>query len=175
MTTELAWDYPTHDIPDSGFAAERDADADELKGVARALDLNSCNRLAAAFKIVRGSGERYVLSGSLQAEVGQTCVVTLEPIVSRVEEAFEAEFWPENELPEPAGGELDLAEQIVPEPFANGLIPVGRIVFETLAGAIDPFPRKPDATLDWQPSADAEARSGRANPFAVLAKLKEKS
>jgi len=56
-----------------------------------------------------------------------------------------------------------------------GQIAVGRVVFESLAAAIDPFPRKPGATLDLQQSPSADAADDKpANPFAVLANLKPK-
>jgi len=56
-----------------------------------------------------------------------------------------------------------------------GQIAVGRVVFESLAATIDPFPRKPDAVLDWQSPDPADAPGGKTeNPFAVLANLKTK-
>lgn len=171
MTAELEWDHAVEDIGDAGITAEREASVAECEAVARALELVACRRLAARYKITpRGDG-RYRLSGALQAEVTQTCVVSLEPVVNTVEESFAADFWPEEDLPEPSGGELDIEDEVEPEPIVNGVIPAGRIVFECLAAALDPFPRKPGATLDWQaPPAPA----GGESPFAVLARIKEK-
>ena len=47
-------------------------------------------------------------------------------------------------------------------------------VFETLADAIDPFPRKPDATFEWQEGDATRSGSGSDSPFAVLANIKTK-
>ena len=79
-------------------------------------------------------------------------------------------------MPAPRGGEVDLDEEPEPEPIVAGQIDVGRVVFECLAAAIDPFPRKPDATLDCALVAAApRAPAGKPeSPFAVLANIKTK-
>ena len=92
--------------------------------------------------------------------MSQACVVTLEPIDSTIEEAFEAVFWPQEHMPAPESGELVVDDEPEREPIVAGQIAVGRVVFESLAAAIDPFPRKPDAVLDWQ-SADTRGCSRR--------------
>jgi len=63
-----------------------------------------------------------------------------------------------------------------PEPIVAGQIAVGRVVFESLAAALEPYPRKPGAVLDWQAPLPADAAATTAtSPFAVLANLKTKS
>jgi hypothetical protein len=57
----------------------------------------------------------------------------------------------------------------------SGQIEAGRVVFECLAGAVDPFPRKADAALERvAASPRGRADDKTENPFAVLAKIKEK-
>jgi hypothetical protein len=51
----------------------------------------------------------------------------------------------------------------------HGLIPVGRIVFESLSASLDPYPRSEGAEFTWQ---DPKSESA-ANPFAALSKLKD--
>lgn len=76
------------------------------------------------------------------------------------------------------------------EPIDNGRLDIGRILAETFVAAIDPFPRKDGATFEWDDplaagnggtgadgaSGDGSAQGDatRQNPFAVLAKLKQK-
>jgi hypothetical protein len=176
MTAELTWEHATRDIPQSGLSREREAAPDELARVARALDLVACASLKAAYTIAPTLDGRFRLSGRLRAEINQACVVTLEPIDSTIEEGFDVTFWPEEEMPAPRGGAVDLDEEPDPEPIVAGQIDVGRVVFECLAAAIDPFPRLPGATLDWRAPAPAEAISGKPeSPFAVLANIKTKS
>jgi Large ribosomal RNA subunit accumulation protein YceD len=175
MTAELIWEHATHDIPQSGLSREREAAPDELARVAHALDLIACPSLKAAYTIVPSIEGRYRLSGSLRAEIGQACVVTLEPVDSILEESFDVTFWPEEDMPAPPGGAVDLNEEAEPEPIVAGQIDVGRVVFECLAAAIDPFPRKPGASLDLPSPAPAEGATGKPeSPFAVLARIKPK-
>ncbi len=162
------------DIPERGLDAVRTADAEECAAIARALDVVSVDRLEATYRIETTRRGRYLLTGELRAELTQTCVVTLEPISSHLREPFEAEFWPadqieaaETEAPEE---EVDPTERDV-EPIEDSRLAVGRIVAETLATAVDPYPRKPGATFDWE-DAKAAAAEAAANPFAVLARLR---
>jgi hypothetical protein len=172
-TVELGWDHATSDVPASGLAASKAAAADELEAVARALGLLACTRLEASYTIVPGGTGRYTLSGTLRAEVTQACVVTLDPVVSAIEEGFEAAFWPEDDIPPPRGGVLDLDEAAEPRPIVAGQIAVGRVVLECLAESLDPYPRKPGATLDRQEAAPAGTAGGSPeSPFAVLANIK---
>jgi uncharacterized metal-binding protein YceD (DUF177 family) len=174
-TTELAWDHAVRDIPTSGLSAEREAAPDELASIARALDLIACSALKVDYTIAPTVDGRYQLSGRFRAEVSQACVVTLEPIDSTVEEDFEAVFWPQEDMPTPESGELAIDDEPDPEPIVAGQIAVGRVVFESLAAATDPFPRKPGAVLDWQSPTPADAPTSKPeSPFAVLANLKTK-
>ena len=174
-TSELAWDQAIHDIPQSGLSAEREATPDELARIARALDLIACTGLNVEYAIAPTLDGRYRLSGRFRAEITQTCVVTLEPIGSTVEEDFEATFWPQEDMPAPGSGELAIDDEPEPEPIVAGQIAVGRVVFESLATATNPFPRKPGAVLAWHAPTPAEAPGSKPeNPFAILANLKTK-
>jgi uncharacterized metal-binding protein YceD (DUF177 family) len=173
MTAELAWDHSTSEVPERGFDASRAAAPDELEAIARALGLVSCASLEASYVITPAGAGRYAVSGTLRAQVVQACVVTLDPVIGSIEEDFHVAFWPEEDIPPPRGGILDLDETAEPEAIVAGRIAVGRVVFECLAESLDPYPRKPGATLDWQ---EPEPTSGGApeSPFAVLANFKTK-
>jgi hypothetical protein len=175
MTAELVWDYPTSDVPESGLNARRVAAADELEAVARVLGLLSCPSLEASFAITPTGAGHYALSGTLRAQVEQACVVTLDPVISTIEEDFRAAFWPEEDIAPPQGGVLDLDEAAEPQPIVGNQITVGRLVVECLAASLNPYPRKPGATFDWhEPAAAAGAGSQPESPFAVLANLRTK-
>ena len=172
MLDELGWEHAVQDIPESGLAVERSASREELEAVARSLELLGCRSLMARYALTpRGSGHVY-LSGTLQAQVEQSCVVTLEPLLNDVAADFKVDYWPETELPEPGGGVVDIDDAAELEPIVAGRIEVGRVVFQALAGAIDLFPRKPGVTFEPPPDA-ADGRS--ESPFAALAKMKDKS
>jgi uncharacterized metal-binding protein YceD (DUF177 family) len=176
MTAELVWEHATHDVPQSGLSRQREAAPDELARIARALELIACASLTTAYTIMPALGGRFRLSGRLHAEISQACVVTLEPIASVIDESFDVTFWPEEDIPAPRGGEVELDEEAEPEAIVAGQIDVGRVVFECLAAGMDPFPRKPDATLDQSSSQPADSDPGKPDsPFAVLANLKARS
>ena len=56
-------------------------------------------------------------------------------------------------------------------PIENGKIAYGRLIYECISAGLPPYPRKPDATLDWQ----EKPATADVHPFAALAKLKPKS
>lgn len=171
--TELTWEHPTSEVPETGLSVTRAAAPDELEAVARALDLVACESLEVSYTIAPAGAGRYALSGTVRAKVAQTCVVTLDPVAGTIEESVQAEFWADEDIPPPRGGVLDLDETTEPQPIVGGQIAVGRIVFECLAESLDPYPRKPGATFDWQQPVPEGAAAGTADsPFAVLAKIK---
>lgn len=168
MAAELDWSYSISDIPETGLAAERRATPAARAEIAAALDLLACNRLETRYEVKPLSQGWYLLVGTLEADVTQSCVVTLEPVESHLVEPLEVEFRPGL----PAGvAEFDALEARDIEPLEGGAIPLGRIVYEHLASAIDPYPRKEGVVLE-QPSGGSKDAEEGANPFAILKQLK---
>jgi hypothetical protein len=175
MAAELTWVHAVHDIPEAGLSAVQHATPDELARIAQALELLACSSLTATYTITPVGMGRYRLAGRLDASLTQACVVTLEPVEARIDEALDVTFWPEADILPPPSGEVALDEEPEPEPIVAGQIETGRVVFECLAGAIDPFPRKSDAALDRSSAGPAGGTADKpASPFAVLARIKEK-
>jgi hypothetical protein len=175
MPGELAWEHAVQDVPEAGLAVERAASAAERAAVARALDLVACRSLTARYTVARRGGGHIQVSGSVKAEVEQTCVVTLEPLINEVADSFRVDYWPETDMPQPSGGAVDMHDEPELEPIVAGRIEVGRVIFQCLAGAIDLFPRKPGAT--FEPSAaspEVEGSTRPESPFAALARMKDK-
>lgn len=175
MPGELAWEHAVQDIPEAGLAVERAASPEECDAIASALDLVACRSLMARYTIApRGEGHVHV-SGSVSAEVEQTCVVTLEPLVNQVADSFSVDYWPETDMPEPSGGAVDMHDEPDLEPIVAGRVEVGRVIFECVAGAIDLFPRKPGVTFDSSAvSSEAGDSSRPESPFAALARMRDK-
>ena len=170
---ELEWVHAVQDIPETGLHVERSASPEEREAIARTLELIACSRLDVRYDIaVRGDGH-FRLTGTLDAEVEQSCVVTLEPLTGHVAESYSVDYWPESEIPEPSGGVVDVHDEPDLEPIVGGRINVGRVVFESLAGAIDLFPRKPGVTLEETRAAPEGGTSD--SPFAVLARIRRKT
>jgi uncharacterized metal-binding protein YceD (DUF177 family) len=100
--------------------------------------------------------------GSLAADVVQSCVVTLEPVPQRVEEAVSLRLLPAGT--EPRDDDPDGPDDI---PSENGVVDLGEAVAEQLALALDPYPRAPGAALPAE-AGDAVPE----HPMAALAKLR---
>ena len=159
--------FPRRALPSSARPIWRSASA-----VAAALDLVGLPQLQARYQITPLSLGRYQLTGELKAVLEQSCVVTLEPVRSEIAETYAATYWPPEAMPEPAKGQVALNGEPDPEAIVGGSLDVGRIVFESLAAAIDPFPRLPGAVFEGPlstPQGDTPE-----SPFAVLANLKGK-
>jgi uncharacterized metal-binding protein YceD (DUF177 family) len=174
VSDELEWNYAIEDIPETGLQADRAATPEERATVARALDVLSVLSLSAQFAITPRSAGYFRLTGNVKAQVEQSCVVTLEPLTNEIDERFSVDYWPENELPEPSGGVIDVHDEPDLEPIVGNQIKVGRVVFDTLAGAIDLFPRKPGVTFESSELTPKDTQSQASGPFAVLAKMKNK-
>ena len=116
-----------------------------------------------------GKGQ-YRLAGKVAARLTQSCVVTLDPLSQRAEGTFDVEFWPAAELPQGGEEEVEALSAAEIEPIEHGRIDVGRIVYETLSAAIDPYPRK--AGAEFAPDVGGRP-AGESGPFAALKKLKD--
>lgn len=162
----LDWTEATADVPDKGVERTRRASPAECASVASDLELLACARLEARYRIqVRGKGH-YSLVGTVEADVTQECVVTVEPIEAHVSYPIEIEFVPDAEAM--AGDLVDPFSQVEFESIDNGRLAVGRVIVEELASRLDPYPRRPDTQFDWKDDAD----TGKSGPFAALGKLK---
>jgi uncharacterized metal-binding protein YceD (DUF177 family) len=170
LPLSAAWNEPVRNIPEGGLERTRGLSAEEASALAAELDLLSIPAFEATYRIRASAQGRYLLKGRLKAIVEQTCVVSLKPLRSEIDQELDIAFWPAADITAPDSGSIDIEDEAEPEPIEDGVLPVARVMFETLAAAIDPYPRAPDAKLDWTPPADQE---GKVSPFAALAKLKK--
>jgi uncharacterized protein len=170
----LGWEHAVADVPAAGLSVVRAAEPGEREAVMRALDLLACPRLEADYTLIPTGAGRYRLRGNLRCEVVQACRVTLEPVASTIAEELDVPFWPVEEIPLPRSGALDLDGAEDPEPIAAGRVAVGRLFYECLAAALDPFPRQPGAVLENSATPSAKGSGGSENPFAILTTLRDK-
>jgi uncharacterized metal-binding protein YceD (DUF177 family) len=145
------------------------ATAEECRLLARRLGLDALNRLTAElFVLPQGGRGSARLSGYFEAEVVQSCVVTLEPLHRTVRQFIERTF--AAEPANPRSHVLFVPEDEEPaDPLIDNRIDMGEVVAEELALAVDPYPRKPGAELDWRDPSDAGDPA--ESPFAVLKRL----
>ncbi len=163
-------------IPARGSRLHVEPGVEERASVARWLNLRDVAEMSADFQInPMGKTGLIRVNGRLTARVTQSCVVTLAPVETVVDEEISLTFGPpddeaEDEMEEI---EIDFHEADPPDPIIDGVIDLGAVMVEHLALGIDPFPRAEGA--EFAPPEDrAEAPEPKANPFAVLASLKQK-
>ena len=166
----LDWVIETREVGADGRSIDRQADEAELKALAVTLDVVAVRALRVTGRVKALSRDRFAIAGHLAVRLVQTCVVTLEHLETEVRESIEVELWPRGTLAEPEGESSAFATS-GPEPYDAGHLPLGQLVVEHLAAAIDPFPRRVGAEVDWR---DGRDKAAPANPFAVLARLKDK-
>lgn len=146
------------------------ADDAECAAIARRLDLAAIDRLE-AHAVLEREGDEVRATGRIKSALTQYCVASSEPVPARIDEPFELRF-----VPEPKGrpdDELELGAQELDVVFHDGAgIELGAAIADTLALALDPYPRGPNA--DDALKAAGVLSEEQAGPFAALAKLKGK-
>lgn len=154
------------DLPRFGFDVA--PDSTEAAALARLLGAQGLRKMRFAGQLTPIAGGGWQLDAIIGATVTQPCVVSLEPVITRIDEPVRRTF-----LPGIAGG----AEIVVSpdeddeiEPLRDR-IDLGRIAIEALALALPAYPRKEGASL--APGGD-DGEIDRPKPFAALAALREK-
>jgi hypothetical protein len=164
-------------IPDSGLHREIEASAAERQAMAAVAGLRNILSARADFDVVPKSGGRIHVVGRVQARIGQTCVVTLEPVESEIDEEIDLMLAPEAEarrlsdlIEEGQDGEVPSEVADPPEAIIGGIIDLGRLATDALFLAIDPYPRKPGAVFE----AEVVVPDPKDHPFAALKALQDK-
>jgi uncharacterized metal-binding protein YceD (DUF177 family) len=160
-------------VPDTGLHRDLQADQAVRDAMAELAGLREILSASASLDVAPGGGGRFRVVGRVQARIGQICVVTLDPIETDIDEAIDLIFAPPDQIPELADLVDDAAESDAevpdpPEPIENGMIDLGRVATDAMFLAIDPYPRKPDATFEPLVVAPDPAD----HPFAALKALK---
>ena len=156
----------------TAFAIE--PDAEERAALAAELGLSALRKLRFEGEL-RPLGKRdWHLAGRLGATVVQPCVVTLDPVTTRIDEEVARSFV--RDLPDlPPGTEVEMPEDDTVEPLPETL-DLGRVMTEALALAIPLYPRRDDAELGAAVFTEAGATpltDEAAKPFAGLARLRD--
>jgi Large ribosomal RNA subunit accumulation protein YceD len=159
-------------IPEAGSHHDIEAGQQARQAMADLAGLREIGFASASLDVTpRGKG-RYHVAGRVRARVGQTCVVTLDPIENDIDEEVDLIFAPPDQIPVLAdlvdeALESDEAIPDPPEPIENGIIDLGRLATDALFLGIDPYPRRPDAIFE----PPVEAADPEAHPFAALKAL----
>jgi uncharacterized metal-binding protein YceD (DUF177 family) len=152
------------------------ADGPVREVLAGRLGVLSVDEFAAEIEAVPFDGGVRV-AGHLTARLHQACVITLEPVAQTIEVTLDRTFLrgpgPDKppSAPIPGPGEYVPPERVDPPDWFEGdWIDLDVFLLETVALALDPYPRADNARLQTPEQENHEPDS----PFAVLAGLKTK-
>jgi Large ribosomal RNA subunit accumulation protein YceD len=159
-------------IPDTGLHRDIEADATIRAAMAEIAGLREILSATASLDVTPVGSGRFHVTGRVQGRVGQTCVVTLDPIENDIDEAIDVTFAPPDQIPvlsdlvdDAEDSDAEIPDP--PEPIENGIIDFGRLATDALFLAIDPYPRKSDAVFE----PPVEIRDPEEHPFAALKAL----
>ena len=169
--TQNPWSVPVavDNIPETGLHIEAKAPAEVRAQLVKLANLRDLPHLSAVFDLTRRGGGVHV-AGQVKARVGQTCVVTLEPLENDLDEPINVLFAPRLEVAATDdGADRRAGDEEPPEPLIEGKVDLGAVATEFLLLGIEPYPRKAGAEFAAVKTADDSAR-----PFAALEALKKR-
>lgn len=170
MTPEFSRTYRLDELGNVPRAVTIAATETERAKLAQRFDLIAIDRLEAAAELVR-DGEIVIASGKLKAEVVQACVASGEPVPATIAEDFALRFV--REATGDAAEDVELDESDLDAVgYEGGAVDLGEAAAQTLALALDPFPRAPGA--EERLRAAGVVGEEDAGPFAALKALKNK-
>ncbi len=168
------------------MALEIAPDEDERRALAVRFAIDGLNSLSASGELSQRNMAVHV-RGRFKATITQSCVVTLDPIVTEIDEEFEGWFSDADQVASIAKarrekalknghGELPILEENEdPEPIIDGKIDVGELVSQHLSLAINPYPQSEGADYPHKDDGTVDEEADlRKNPFAALKDWKDK-
>lgn len=152
------------------FAFDIAPTVDEAAALTRLLGARTVRKMRLAGTLERLPRGGWRLDATLGATVVQTCVVTLDPVTTRIDQPLHRLFLPRS-TPVPVDLEIPPDEDDEVEPLGD-TIDLGLVATEALALALPPYPRVPGATFEV--AADAGPDEAAPKPFAALEVLRAK-
>jgi len=145
-----------------------EADEAERKALARRFGLIALGRLEARLHVIP-EAKSWLVTGTLIADVEQSCVATGEPVPAHIEAPFSVRFV--RDLDSPEAEEIELSDEDCDLLQLEGeRIDMGETVAQSLALNLDPYPRAPDADATLRKLGVLSEED--AGPFAALKGLK---
>ncbi|WP_136441686.1 YceD family protein [Pacificoceanicola onchidii] len=153
-------------------------DATGRAAAAEAAGADSLRKLRFEGALAPRGKSGWELKARLGATAVQPCVVTLEPVTTRVDTDVLRRFLPEDQMDAPpeSGSETEMPEDDSLEPLGE-VIDLEAVMVEALSLALPAYPRKDGADLGEAVYAEDGAeplKDADLKPFAGLAALRSK-
>lgn len=162
--------------PKASFPFDLQPDGADLATLQEELGLLGLRKLRLTGEISASGSTDWALTAKLGATVVQPCVVTLEPVTTRIDEPVTRLYvkkWPEEE---DLGEEVEMPEDDSLERLGDG-IDVYAVLQEALALALPVYPRSGDVDADQLEARPEGARAITSiddDAFSALSDLKKK-
>jgi uncharacterized metal-binding protein YceD (DUF177 family) len=180
LSAPIVHSYNLARLGNAGDEIRFEAGAEERAAIAALAGALSVARFLVQVNLEKAGASRFALDYRLEAEVTQACVVTLEPVVSRIERTFSRALHftgggrsaaRGGESPKPL--EIDFSGQDPegteePEEIDSLHVDLAAPALEEFLLALDPYPRRPGVA--FEPGAGEVLKP--QSPFAVLKSLK---
>jgi len=158
-------------IPPEGREIVVKATEAQREAIAERLDIPAVDKLEARLKLTRFRGGLRV-EGRLDAVTEQPCVVTFVPVKQVMGEEVERVFLPAAEQPAVAVAHpeiyVDLEADELPDYFEGHEIDLSEALVETVALALDPYPRAEGVSVE---DLDLPQDEADESPFSSLKSL----
>jgi uncharacterized metal-binding protein YceD (DUF177 family) len=159
-------------LPAGGRDLKVSLDEETRKRVAEVMKITAVDSFKAELTIAPMRGGLRAL-GRLTAEIVQPSIVSYEPVGQAIDEVVDRIFLPQSQATKPTPGSevfIDLEDDEFPDHIDGPEVDLSALLLETLALAIDPYPRRPGESLE---SLGIDLGNSASGPFAALEKLKK--
>lgn len=146
---------------------------EDRKAIAAELGIIGIKKLRFTGTLEPQGRTDWVLQAHLGASVVQACVVTLDPVSTRIDEPVTRRYL--RDLPDIDAGEVEMPEDDTVDPLPETL-DLRQVMIEALALALPPYPRAESADLGAAVFAEpgkAAMTDDDAKPFAGLGALRD--
>lgn len=171
---EFSFLFDTELIGNAPKTVSFQANEQQRRLLAKRFGIEEIASLAATLTVRKINNKGiFGVAGTFVSDVVQSCVVSLEPVPSHIEEAIDVRFVSDLDSNPMEFVDLEYMDEDPPEPVVDGHLELGELVAQYLSLALDPYPRA-DGVEDrlWHGDPPDKPEK-RENPFAALAALKK--
>ncbi|MDC0476250.1 DUF177 domain-containing protein [Alphaproteobacteria bacterium] len=151
--------------PDSDNFFKLLTHADDLQALAERFGWVAINKLAVELTVRKVARNCWDVSGRINAEIIQSCIVTVAPVAESIDFQIDERYVRSVDKIDEVEVRLDAAE-----PLKNGAIDIGELAVQSLGLAATAWPRVENAPESY---SVGDQRSD--HPFAGLSALKRKN
>jgi len=174
MTTELVLMADIPVLAKTGQKIHLSANAEEKKKLAKRIEAPELVDFEADFEAKKQASGIYLLIGHIRAKLVQTCVRTLQPVSTSIDEHFDVTFMDQAVYAEQEGAEEEHEIEDI-EVLTGEEVNLGEIAAQYLCLSIDPFPVSDGAIEEKDlrgkvTLTDEQSHREKTSPFAVLKK-----